>query len=86
MIILPFLAGTEAARRQRRFGCFRDRSVVLERFVGRMLGRSGGVVRQRKNVFEGGQAKESYFVIPGSATGELEGLQGGADLVNRNEA
>ena len=31
---------------------------------------------QRTGVFEGGLAKESYSVIPGSATGELEGLVG----------
>ena len=31
---------------------------------------------QRAGVFEGGQAKESFFVIPGSATGELRGLEG----------
>jgi len=33
-------------------------------------------VLQRTGVFEGGLAKESYSVIPGSATGELEGLVG----------
>jgi hypothetical protein len=27
-------------------------------------------------VFEGGQAKESYSVVAGSASGELEGLTG----------
>ena len=31
---------------------------------------------QRLGVFEGGQAKESYSVIPGSGTGDLQGLQG----------
>jgi len=33
-------------------------------------------VLQRTGVFEGGQAKESYSVVPGSATGELSGLTG----------
>src|SRR5262249_34206483 len=50
--------------------------VGLERVVGRMAGKSGALVLQRTGVFEGGQAKESYSVIPGSATGELRGLQG----------
>jgi hypothetical protein len=27
-------------------------------------------------VFEGGQAKEAYTVVPGSATGDLQGLRG----------
>jgi hypothetical protein len=51
--------------------------VGLERVVGRIGGRTGTFVLQRTGVFEGGQAKESYSVIPGSATGELQGLRGG---------
>jgi hypothetical protein len=31
---------------------------------------------QRTGVFEDGRAKESYSVVPGSATGELQGLRG----------
>jgi Protein of unknown function (DUF3224) len=50
--------------------------VGLERFVGRLGGKSGSFVLQRSGVFEAGQAKESYSVIPGSATGELKGLAG----------
>ena len=38
--------------------------------------KAGSFVLQRTGVFEGGQAKESYHVIPGSATGELRGLSG----------
>ena len=50
--------------------------VGLERVVGRLAGRSGSFVLQRTGVFEAGQAKESYSVIPGSGTGELRGLLG----------
>jgi hypothetical protein len=50
--------------------------VGLERFAGRLAGKSGTFVLQRTGVFEGGQAKESYSVVPGSATGELKGLTG----------
>ena len=50
--------------------------VGLERVSGRISGKSGSFVLQRTGVFEGGQAKESYVVIPGSATGELQGLVG----------
>lgn len=50
--------------------------VGLERVVGRIAGKSGSFVLQRIGVFEDGQAKESYTVIPGSATGELHGLSG----------
>jgi hypothetical protein len=50
--------------------------VGLERVIGRIGAKSGTFVLQRIGVFEGGQAKESYSVIPGSATGELQGLLG----------
>lgn len=50
--------------------------VGLERIVGRIGGKSGSFVLQRTGVFEGGQAKESYSIIPGSATGDLRGLRG----------
>src|SRR5262245_2438948 len=50
--------------------------VGLERFVGRIGGNAGTFVLQRIGVFEDGQANESYSVIPGSATGELQGLRG----------
>lgn len=49
--------------------------VGLERIVGRLGGKSGSFVLQRTGVFESGQAKESYSAIPGSATGELQGLK-----------
>ena len=50
--------------------------VGLERIVGQVAGRTGSFVLQRTGVFEGGQAKESYVVVPGSSTGALESLQG----------
>lgn len=50
--------------------------VGLERITGRLGGRAGSFVLQRTGVFEGGQAKESYAVVAGSSTGELEGLAG----------
>ena len=50
--------------------------VGLERITGRLGGRAGSFVLRRTGVFEGGQAKEHYAVVTGSATGELEGLSG----------
>lgn len=50
--------------------------VGLERVVGRIGDKTGTFVLQRAGVFEGGQAKESYSVIAGSATGDLQGLRG----------
>ena len=50
--------------------------VGLERVVGRIAGKAGSFVLQRIGMFEGGLAKESYSIIPGSGTGELLGLRG----------
>ena len=50
--------------------------VGLERVVGRIGGKTGTFVLQRTGIFESGQAKESYSVILGSATGDLQGLLG----------
>src|SRR5215216_5030000 len=50
--------------------------VGLERVAGQIAGKSGSFVLQRTGVFEDGQAKESYSVIPGSGTGELRSLRG----------
>jgi hypothetical protein len=50
--------------------------VGLERVVGRIGGKTGTFVLQRIGVFENGQAKESYSIVPGSPTGELHGLEG----------
>ena len=50
--------------------------VGLERIVGHVAGKAGSFVLHRTGVFENGKAKESYFVIPGSATGEFHGLRG----------
>jgi hypothetical protein len=56
--------------------------VGLERVVGHLAGRAGSFVLQRTGTFENGVAKESYFVIPGSGTGELHNLRGeGASAV-----
>jgi len=50
--------------------------VGLERVVGNLAGKTGSFVLQRTGVFENGVAKESFFVIPGSGTGQLRGLVG----------
>ena len=50
--------------------------VGLERVVGRVGERSGSFVLERRGSFEGGRARESYRVVPGSGTGELASLRG----------
>ncbi len=50
--------------------------VGYERVTGRVGERSGSFVLEHRGVFEGGAAKATLSVIPGSATGDLSGLQG----------
>jgi hypothetical protein len=50
--------------------------VGLERVSGRIGDKTGSFVLQRVGVFESGQAKETYSVVPGSGTSELRGLRG----------
>jgi hypothetical protein len=50
--------------------------VGIERFTGRLGGKTGSFVLQRTGVFEGGTANESYTIIPGSGTGDLAGVSG----------
>ena len=50
--------------------------VGLERIDGRIGDKTGSFVLQRTGAFEGGQAKETFSVVPGSATGDLRGLVG----------
>ena len=50
--------------------------VGLERIDGRIGDKTGSFVLQRSGAFEGGLAKETYSVVPGSATGALRGLAG----------
>ena len=51
--------------------------VGLERVTGQMGGKAGSFVLQRTGTYEGETATESYVIIAGSGTGELQGLRGG---------
>lgn len=50
--------------------------IGLERVVGRVGERSGSFVLQHNGTFEGGTAKATWFVVPGSGTENLQGLRG----------
>jgi hypothetical protein len=55
--------------------------VGLQRIVGRIDGRSGSfVLLQTEGTFDGKEAKGRLSVVPGSGTGELEGLRGGGEF------
>jgi hypothetical protein len=56
-----------------------DRSaslVSIQRFRGKLHGRQGTFVLQGSEIVEEGKIKATWFVVPGSATGDLAGLRG----------
>lgn len=56
-----------------------DRSaslVSVQRFRGKLAGREGTFVLQGSEVIENGRIRATWFVVPGSGTGDLSGLRG----------
>jgi len=56
-----------------------DRSaslVSVQRFRGKLGGRQGTFVLQGSEIVENGMIKATWFVVPGSGTGDLSGLRG----------
>ncbi len=50
--------------------------VSMQRFHGKLGGRRGTFVLQGSEIVDHGKIKASWFVVPGSGTGELVGLRG----------
>jgi len=50
--------------------------VSMQRFDGTLGGRQGSFVLQGSEVIEDGRIRATWFVVPGSGTGELAGLRG----------
>jgi hypothetical protein len=50
--------------------------VSMQRFSGKLGGRQGTFVLQGSEKVENGKIKATWFVVPGSATGDLSGLRG----------
>jgi hypothetical protein len=48
----------------------------IERVVGNMAGRTGSFVLRNTGILKDGAVTSDWFVIPGTATGELTGLRG----------
>ena len=50
--------------------------VSMQRISGRLGGRQGTFVLQGSEIVENGKIKATWFVVPGSGTGELSSLRG----------
>jgi len=48
----------------------------MQRFRGKLGGRQGTFVLQGSEIVENGKIKATWFVVPGSGTGDLSGLRG----------
>ena len=51
-----------------------------DRFSGSVAGRRGTFVFQHGGVRQGGELRSFGFIVPGSGTGELAGIQGSATI------
>lgn len=56
--------------------------VGIEHFVGKLAGRSGTFDMQHTGLYANGAANSTFFIVPGSATGELVGLTGTGEGIN----
>ena len=54
--------------------------VGLERIEGSLLGRSGAFILEHRGTFEGSTVRGEAVVVPGSGSGELQGLNGQARI------
>jgi len=52
-----------------------------QRHVGTLGGRTGTFVLRADGIFENGEAKSTWQVVDGSATGDLRGLTGGGEAI-----
>jgi len=50
--------------------------VGMQYVVGRLAGRQGSFVLELNGTFDGATLEADWFVVPGSAMGQLRGLQG----------
>jgi hypothetical protein len=50
--------------------------VSMQRFIGTLRGRQGAFVLQGSELIANGRITATWFVVPGSGTGELTGLRG----------
>ena len=50
--------------------------VSLQRFSGNLMGRQGTFVLQGQETIENRRIRATWFVVPGSGTGDLSGLRG----------
>ena len=50
--------------------------VSMQRVNGKLAGRQGTFVLQGSEIVESGKIKATWFVVPGSGTGDLSGLRG----------
>ncbi|SDD62369.1 DUF3224 domain-containing protein [Actinokineospora iranica] len=55
--------------------------VGIQRVTGALGGKTGQFILQTEGVVDGGPPSSTWFVVPGSATGELVGLRGKGTVV-----
>lgn len=56
--------------------------VAIEKFTGKLEGRSGSFVLQHNTTMTKGKTDMNIFVVPDSGTGELAGISGRMQIMN----
>lgn len=59
--------------------------VGLQHVTGRVGDRAGSFMIQAVGTFENGAAKSTWSVVPGSGSGDLEGLRGGGSMLAEHD-
>lgn len=66
--------------------CYREDGTAaftgFQRTIGKLAGRAGSFVLRADGTFENGEARTSWQVVEGSATGDLRGLRGTGEAVS----
>ena len=83
MLVEETLQNVEPLRRQNTFASLRpgaqferQQRADMQRFRGKLRGRQGTFVLPGSEIVENGKIKATWFVVPGSGTGDLSGLRG----------
>ena len=80
LLLEVFAGGFEGEGNAQLVMSYRDEAnatyVGLQQFVGKIGDRSGTFVCKVDGEFEGGEAKSTWKVVPGSGTGDLAGISG----------
>ncbi len=89
-VVYTYHGGLESEGSIEYLMCYSSNNIAYfigyEQMTGRLNDRSGSFVLQHIGTFENGAVKTTLTIVPGSATGDLSGLQGTGTFGGDGEA